>query len=117
MDSALKNKKKINNVIGYPANPNEINSYATTYQKDMGYLNNVLEPGTQIGNYNSNGVQSMPAQGIVPINNLTTHSDVNGQQRVFVDKMSFEQNYNSRNDVNYAQRGRVNIIDQMKLNF
>lgn len=119
MDSALKNKKRINNVIGYPANPNEISSYATTYQKDMGYLNNVLEPGTKIASsndnrFNHNGVQ---AQGIVPINDLTTHSNVNGPQRVFVDKMSFEQNYDSRNEVNYAQRGRRQgafVLDQVE---
>ena len=53
--------------------------------------------------YNPNTTQ---ANGIVPINDLTNGSS--DQQRYFVDRVSFEQNYNSRNDQNYPIRGNVN---------
>lgn len=126
MDSALKNKKRLSSIGNYSNNPNDINAYATTYQKDMGYLNNVLEPGTQIGGinenngaahrhtYNPNGVQAV---GVVPVNDLNSYTKANEQQRVFVDKMSFEHNYDSRNNQNYAQRGRRQgafVMDQLE---
>ncbi len=115
MDSALRNKKRFSGVR-QASNPNEINSYSTTYSKDMGYLTNVLEPGTQIGavndnngaaqryTYNQNG---RAAVGVVPVNDLNTYSKAGEPQRVFVDKMSFEHGYDSRADNNYNQRGRV----------
>lgn len=127
MDSALKNKKRLSSIGNYSNNPNDINSYATTYQKDMGYLNNVLEPNTQVGGpngenkgaptryqYNTNGAQAV---GVVPVNDLNSFTNANDKQRVFVDKMSFEHNYDSRNNQNYNQRGRRQgafVMDQIE---
>ena len=116
MDSNIKNKKRQQHPMPNITDPNELNSYATTYQKDLGYLNNVLQPGTKIGGanenngaayrhtYNPNGQQAV---GIVPITDLSSYSKAGEPQRVFVDKMSFEQAYDSRNENNYAMRGKV----------
>jgi len=88
--------------------------FQTTYQKEHGYLKNLVNQNTVVGlrndnqgaanrhSYNPNNIQ---ANGIVPVNDLTNGS--NDQQRVFVDRVSFEQNYNSRNDNNYPIRGNV----------
>jgi len=120
MDSALKNKKRYSG-IRVAENPNDINSYSTTYSKDMGYLNNVLEPGTKIGSasdaqrYAFNQNNKGAAVGIVPVNDLNTYSKVGEPQRVFVDKMSFEHGYDSRAENNYNLRGRVSLLNYLKL--
>jgi hypothetical protein len=80
--------------------------YQTTYQKELGYLskvNNNNEPS----NRHSFNPNTSNAVGIVPVNDLTTFSNVNEQQRVFLDKMSFEHQYDSRKDSNYPNRGKV----------
>ena len=55
----------------------------------------------------SNNPNSAHAVGIAPITDLTSYSKSSDPQRVFVDKVSFEQAYDSRNDSNYPMRGRV----------
>lgn len=61
------------------------------------------ESGTRHG-YNPNATHAV---GIVPITDLTSYSKANEPQRVFLDKVSFEQAYDSRNDSNYPIRGKV----------
>lgn len=110
MDSALRNRKKVREISTFSQNPNDVSPYSTTYQKDMGYLNNSsavhdVNNAAYRQAFRPNGNQAV---GIVPINDLSTYSKINGEQRVFTDKMSFEHNsYDSRSANNYNQRGRV----------
>lgn len=110
-DENWKNKRRSSSQSS--AKPAERGSeFQTTYQKEHGYLKNLVNQNTVVGlrndnqgaanrhYYNPNNVQ---ANGIVPVNDLTNGS--NDQQRVFVDRVSFEQNYNSRNENNYPIRG------------
>ncbi len=62
--------------------------------------------------YNPNTLQ---ANGIVPVNDLTNGSRPNEQQRFFVDRVSFEQGYDARNDKNYPLRGKVKLKHTCKL--
>ena len=69
----------------------------------MGYLNNNTAHDVRAA-FNPTG---NAAVGIVPINDLTTYSKVNGEPRTFTDTMSFEHNsYDSRSASNYNPRGR-----------
>ena len=86
--------------------------YQTTYQKEHGYLKDLIR--TESGNLSRHGnnPNSSHAVGIVPITDLTSYSKANEDQRVFVDKVSFEQAYDSRNENNYPMRGRVTLFFQ-----
>ncbi len=87
--------------------------FQTTYQKDHGYLKNFQMKGTELPNEYHGAVQrhsmnpnTQHAVGIVPVTDLSSYSKSNEQQRVFVDKMSFEHAYDSRKEDNYALRGK-----------
>lgn len=90
--------------------------FQTTYQKDHGYLKELLIPNANkqtesipvATRYGSNP-NSREAVGIVPINDLNTNSKSGEDQRVFVDKMSFEHQYDSRKDNNYPVVGKVSL--------
>ena len=92
--------------------------YQTTYQKEHGFLtkqSSSASSGVRSesssnngGNRHASNPNSQHAIGIVPVTDLTSYSKANEQQRVFVDKVSFEQAYDSRNENNYPMRGRVN---------
>jgi hypothetical protein len=84
--------------------------FQTTYQKEHGYMKNFQMKGAELQN---GGVQrhSMNpntghAVGIVPITDLSSYSKNGEQQRVFVDKMSFDHGYDSRKEDNYPLRGK-----------
>lgn len=89
--------------------------FQTTYQKDHGYMKNhvraaatsnpITPPGAQ--SRHSTNPNTTQAIGIVPINDLNGFTKANDQQRVYVDKMSFEHAYDSRKENNYPDRGRV----------
>lgn len=109
-DDNWKNKRRSSSQ-GPKGNAERGSEFQTTYQKEHGYLKNLVSSnlvGLKNDNqgaanrhtYNPNTTQ---ANGIVPINDLTNGSS--DQQRYFVDRVSFEQNYNSRNDQNYPIRG------------
>lgn len=104
--SASMPRSQSNNVILNSAGLNG-DGYQTTYQKELGYLskvnNNIDPPNRHSFNPNTSN-----AVGIVPINDLNTFTNANEQQRVFLDKMSFEHQYDSRKDSNYPNRGKVN---------
>lgn len=82
--------------------------YQTTYQKDHGFLKDLMRADS--GTRHGSNPNSSHAVGIVPITDLSNYSKANEQQRVFVDKVSFEQGYDSRNENNYPMRGRVSLI-------
>lgn len=46
------------------------------------------------------------ATGIVPVTDITSYSKQGEQQRVFLDKMSFEHGYDARKNDNYPPRGK-----------
>ncbi|CAF1086770.1 unnamed protein product [Brachionus calyciflorus] len=81
--------------------------FQTTYQKDHGYMNHFGRPGAESGSkrhsFNPNNTHAV---GIVPINDLNSLTKANEPQRVFVDKMSFEHDYDSRQENNYPNRGK-----------
>ena len=90
--------------------------YQTTYQKEHGFLTKQSSASSGVrsesssnngGNRHASNPNSQHAIGIVPVTDLTSYSKANEQQRVFVDKVSFEQAYDSRNENNYPMRGRV----------
>lgn len=83
--------------------------FQTTYQKDHGYMNHFGKPGSENGNYkrHSFNPSNSHAVGIVPINDLTSFTNVNEAQKVYVDKMSFEHGYDSRTENNYQNKGKV----------
>jgi len=91
--------------------------YQTTYQKEHGYLKGQLQrPGNSDNNanrhaYNPNNAQAV---GIVPVTELKGYNDVN-RERVYVDKMSFEHQYDSREPSNYPVKGKRQgafVLDQ-----
>jgi hypothetical protein len=93
-----------------------IDGYQTTYQKELGYLNKVNEGSAKNGdipNRHSYNPNNSNAVGIVPVNDLNSFSQANEPQRVFLDKMSFEHHYDSRNDSNYPNRGKVSLSSNL----
>ncbi len=80
--------------------------FQTTYQKEHGYLKNFQMKGADVYERHSMNPNTQHAVGIVPVTDLSTYSKANEQQRVFVDKMSFEHGYDSRKEDNYALRGK-----------
>ena len=52
-------------------------------------------------------LQQASATGIVPVNDLNSFSREGGPQRVFVEKMSFDHQYDSRKNPNYPNKGKV----------
>jgi hypothetical protein len=103
--SSLKEHRGTNSQLE-PINGKEI-GYQTTYQKEHGYPKDLIR--TESGNLTRHGSNpnSNHAVGIVPITELSSFSKANENQRVFVDKVSFEQAYDSRNENNYPMKGRV----------
>ena len=90
--------------------------FQTTYQKDHGYLKELLMPNgsrqsesaaAAAATRHGSNPNARQAVGIVPVNDLTTFSKSGEEQRVFVDKMSFEHQYDSRKDNNYPVMGKV----------
>ena len=81
--------------------------YQTTYQKELGYLNDANNESLIAARRHSRNPYNAAAVGIVPINDLNGFSKPDEAQRVFVDRVSFEQAYDSRNENNYPMRGRV----------
>lgn len=109
--SASNNGPRVTNSAGNDA-------YKTTYQHELGYVNKVngnsVDALPNRHSYNPNTVNSV---GIVPINDLNTFTNANEQQRVFLDKMSFEHQYDSRSDSNYQNRGKRQgafVIEQIE---
>lgn len=97
--------------------------FQTTYQKDHGYLRDLVmsngkmmaeqEAATRHG-ANPNGREAV---GIVPVNELNSYSRPGEEQRVFVDKMSFDHQYDSRKDTNYPIQGKRQgafVLDQVQ---
>ena len=71
-------------------------------------LQNDNQSANSANNRHSFNPNTGQAVGIVPVNDLSSYTKANEPQRVFVDRVSFEQNYDSRNDANYPARGKVN---------
>jgi hypothetical protein len=91
-------------------------NYRTTYMQEHNSTQNIITPSTKVGLANENqGAASMhtynpntkQANGIVPVNDLNGFTRNGEEQRVFVDKMSFEQGYDARSTSNYPNRGKV----------
>ena len=87
--------------------------FQTTYQKEHGYLTTDFyrkpAAGTRSGvTRHSNNPNTYQATGIVPITEYKNNMP-DDQERVYVDKMSFEHNYDSRDASNYPVRGKVRI--------
>lgn len=85
--------------------------FQTTYQKDHGYMNHFGKPDSENGSSkrHSFNPNSSHAVGIVPVNDLTSYTNVNEAQKVYIDKMSFEHGYDSRTENNYQNKGKVKI--------
>jgi hypothetical protein len=66
----------------------------------------------------SNNPNTGHAVGIVPVTDLSIYSKGNGaEQRLFVDKMSFEHQYNARAEDNYPLRGKRHgayVVEQVE---
>ena len=112
----MKQKRRSSSQSG-PKNPERGSEFQTTYQKEHGYLKNLITPNARVGLMNENqgaanrhtyNPNTAQANGIVPVNDLTVGSRPNEPQRFFVDRVSFEQGYDARNDKNYPIRGKVN---------
>jgi hypothetical protein len=127
INSNLRNKKTKANL--FSANKNDVdnensvqtsmNEFQTTYQKDHCYLTMLSKPDLKPGALNENqgaafrhtyNPNTSQAIGIVPVNELNNQSKEDEQKRTYLDKMSFEHIYDSRNDNNYPIRGKVRII-------
>lgn len=91
------------------------NGFQTTYQKDLNYVRDIPNSGGggQATRHGSNP-NTREAVGIVPVNDLTAYSRPGEEQRVFVDKMSFEHQYDSRKDNNYPNVGKVSFTKFFK---
>lgn len=95
--------------------------FQTTYQKDHGYLKEIVSgnaaqnssAGVKTGSAGATRHGANPnareAIGIVPVNDLNGYSRQGEEQRVFVDKMSFDHQYDSRKDTNYPIAGKVHL--------
>ena len=92
--------------------------FQTTYQKEHGYLTTDF--------YRKNGNQNGPtrhamnpntyqATGIVPVTDYKNNVPEN-QESVYLDKMSFDHNYDSRDANNYPVRGKVSEKSQIGFN-
>lgn len=84
--------------------------FQTTYQKEHGYLTTDFyrkTAGSQSGlTRHAMNPNTYQATGIVPITEYKNNGP-ESQERVFVDKMSFDHNYDSRDASNYPVRGKV----------
>jgi len=104
--------------------------FQTTYQKDHGYLKEIVS-GNAAQNGSAAAVKTgsagatrhganpnaREAIGIVPVNDLNGYSRQGEEQRVFVDKMSFDHQYDSRKDTNYPIAGKRQgafVLDQVQ---
>ena len=81
-------------------------SYQTIYQKELGYLNDANNESLIAAKRHNRNPQNNVALGIVPVNDLNGFSK-HDESRKFIDKITFEQAYDSRNENNYPIRGRV----------
>lgn len=115
-DPMWKNKKRSqssSHLNREPAAENSSSGYQTTYQKEHGYLNGQLQRAgisENIANRHAFNPNNAQAVGIVPITELKGYSDVN-KERTYIDKMSFDHNYNSREANNYPVKGKVRDIE------
>lgn len=108
-------KRSQSSSVARDPNSNGASEFQTTYQKDHGYVKSIVQSGgIRVLNENQGGANrhsynpnNSQAIGIVPVNDLNSFTKSNEPQRVFVDKMSFEHEYDSRKDGNYPNRGKV----------
>lgn len=106
-------------------NKGDSSGFQTTYQKDHGYLKDFManngnkQPvSTNMGQneFHSSATRhaanpnSKEAVGIVPVNELNGFTRRGDEQRVYLDKMSFEHQYDARKDTNYPNVGKVSSI-------
>jgi hypothetical protein len=103
-------QSNLNQQTTFAVNPHgDSENFKTTYQKNHGILRNPIQPNVKVENgisRHSFNPNNNITQGIVPVNDLNGFSNGN-VQRVFVDKMSFEHQYDARQENNYPNRGKV----------
>lgn len=114
-DPNWKHKKRSQSITNL-SNPDEKghgSGFQTTYQKEHGYLTHdfyrnkgALKSVNGAVNRHSNNPNTQQAAGIVPITDYKNYAPDN-QERLLVDRVSFENQYDSRDPNNYPLKGKV----------